>query len=73
MAFDTSNLVHGQTNNPYDLSRVPGGSSGGEAALIAAGGSPLGIGNDSSGSIRVPSHFCGITVCEERAVVLARA
>jgi amidase len=59
-AFDTSNLVHGQTSNPYDLSRIPGGSSGGEGSLIAAGGSPLGIGNDASGSIRVPSHFCGI-------------
>ena len=59
-AYETSNLVHGRTSNPYDLNRVPGGSSGGEGALIAAGGVPLGIGNDSSGSIRVPSHFCGV-------------
>jgi amidase len=59
-AYDTSNLLFGQTNNPYDLGCSPGGSCGGEGALIAAGGSPLGIGTDSSGSIRVPSHFCGV-------------
>jgi len=57
---ETNNLVYGQTNNPYDLSRTPGGSSGGEGAIIAAGGSPLGIGSDSGGSIRIPAHFCGI-------------
>jgi amidase len=60
LTFESDNLVYGRTNNPYDLSRTPGGSSGGEAAIIAAGGSPLGIGNDMAGSIRVPSHFCGI-------------
>jgi len=60
LAFETDNLVYGRTNNPYDLSRTPGGSSGGEAAIIAAGGSPLGLGNDMGGSIRLPSHFCGI-------------
>lgn len=56
----TDNDVYGRTNNPYDLSRCPGGSSGGEAAIIAAGGSPLGIGTDIFGSIRVPAHCCGI-------------
>ena len=56
----TDNPVYGRTNNPYDLSRTPGGSSGGEAAAIAAGVSPLGIGSDSGGSIRVPAHFCGV-------------
>ena len=56
----TENLVYGRTNNPYDLSYSPGGSSGGEAAIIAAGGSPLGVGADIGGSIRVPSHSCGI-------------
>jgi amidase len=61
LAFETDNLVYGPTNNPYDLSRTPGGSSGGEAAIIAAGGSPLGLGNDMGGSIRLPSHCCGIT------------
>ena len=57
---ETNNPVYGQTYNPYDRTRTPGGSSGGEAAIIAAGGSPLGLGSDSGGSIRVPVHFCGI-------------
>ncbi len=57
---ESSNPVYGQTNNPYDLARTPGGSSGGEAALIAAGGSPLGLGSDSGGSLRLPAHYCGI-------------
>jgi amidase len=60
LAFESDNLVYGRTNNPYDLERTPGGSSGGEAAIIAAGGSPLGLGNDAGGSIRLPSHFSGI-------------
>jgi len=61
LAFETDNLVYGCTNNPYDPSCTPGGSSGGEAAIIAAGGSALGLGNDMGGSIRLPAHFCGIT------------
>lgn len=60
LAFESDNLVYGCTLNPYDLSRTSGGSSGGEAAIITAGGSPLGLGNDAGGSIRLPSHFCGI-------------
>lgn len=60
LATETDNLVYGRTNNPYDLSRTPGGSSGGEASIIAAGGSPLGLGSDVGGSIRIPSHFCGL-------------
>ena len=60
LAFESDNLIYGRTNNPYDLSRTSGGSSGGEAAIIAAGGSPLGLGTDFGGSLRVPSHFCGI-------------
>jgi amidase len=59
-SFETDNLIHGRTNNPFDLSRTPGGSSGGEAALIAACGSPFGLGSDAAGSIRLPAHFCGI-------------
>jgi amidase len=59
-ALETDNLVYGRTNNPYDLSRTPGGSSGGEAAIVAACGSPLGLGTDAGGSIRVPAHFCGL-------------
>ena len=57
---ETDNPVYGRTRNPYDLSRTVGGSSGGEAAAIAACMSPIGIGSDSGGSIRVPAHFCGI-------------
>jgi amidase len=59
-AFESDNLIHGKTNNPYDLSRTSGGSSGGEAALIAACGSPFGLGSDAAGSVRLPAHFCGI-------------
>src|ERR1700732_4187287 len=59
-ALETDNLVYGRTNNPYDLSRTPGGSSGGESAIIAAGGSPLGLGTVGFGSIRIPPLFCGL-------------
>src|SRR2546422_1012873 len=58
--YETDNPVFGRTNNPHALGRTPGGSSGGEAAAIAAGLTPAGIGSDLSGSIRVPAHFCGI-------------
>ncbi len=58
---DTSrNAVYGPCYNPYDLSRTPGDSSSGEAAIVAAGGSPLGLGSDSGGSIRFPAHCCGV-------------
>ena len=60
LAGETNNLVYGRTNNPYDLSRMPGGSSGGAGAIIASGGSPLDMGSDTGGSIRLPAHFCGI-------------
>ena len=59
-AFETDNLLFGRTNNPYDLSRTCGGSSGGEAALIACCGSPFGLGSDAAGSVRLPAHYCGI-------------
>ena len=59
MSFDTRNLLFGFTKNPYDLSKSPGGSSGGAAAIIASGASPFDVGTDSGGSIRVPSGFCG--------------
>ena len=61
MSFQTSNLVYGTTKNPFDTERTPGGSSGGAAALIAASATPMDIGTDTGGSIRLPSHFCGIT------------
>lgn len=57
---DSWNPLHGGTRNPYDVTRSPGASSSGEAAIIAAGGSPLGIGSDSGGSIRMPAHYCGV-------------
>ena len=60
LAGETDSLVYGRTNNPFDTARTPGGSSGGEAAIIAAGGSPLGLGSDVGGSIRQPAHYCGI-------------
>uniref|UniRef100_A0A4X1W4W3 Fatty-acid amide hydrolase 1 n=2 Tax=Sus scrofa TaxID=9823 RepID=A0A4X1W4W3_PIG len=59
-SYDCSNPLFGQTTNPWMSSKSPGGSSGGEGALIAAGGSPLGLGTDIGGSIRFPSAFCGI-------------
>jgi Asp-tRNA(Asn)/Glu-tRNA(Gln) amidotransferase A subunit family amidase len=52
--------VYGRTNNPWDPARSPGGSSGGEGAIVGAGASPLGLGTDIGGSIRVPSHACGV-------------
>jgi Asp-tRNA(Asn)/Glu-tRNA(Gln) amidotransferase A subunit family amidase len=60
MAWETDNLLYGRTNNPWDLARTPGGSSGGEAAAIAVGCSAGGVGSDGGGSIRVPAHFSGI-------------
>lgn len=60
MAYETDNLVTGRTNNPWDLERTPGGSSGGEAAAIAARCAAAGVGSDGGGSIRVPAHYSGI-------------
>ena len=60
MAWETDNVLYGRTNSPWDLSRTPGGSSGGEAAAIAARMSAGGVGSDGGGSIRVPAHFSGI-------------
>jgi Asp-tRNA(Asn)/Glu-tRNA(Gln) amidotransferase A subunit family amidase len=62
MAMDvqTSNPIYGRTNNPWDATRTTGGSTGGGAAAVASGMSPLTIGSDLAGSIRIPSAFCGI-------------
>jgi len=59
--WDTVSGVAGRTHNPWDLRRTPGGSSGGEAAALATGMTPLGLGNDLGGSLRVPSQMCGTT------------
>ena len=60
LSYETDNLIYGRTSNPYDLARTSGGSSGGAAAALAVGATPLDIGSDTAGSIRVPAHFCGI-------------
>ena len=57
---ETDNDVYGRTNNPFDLGRNPGGSSGGAAAIVSACGSPFDIGSDTGGSIRAPAHLTGI-------------
>src|SRR5262245_3228270 len=54
------NQIYGTTNNPWNLDRSPGGSSGGSAAALAAGFTPLSLGSDLGGSLRVPAHFCGV-------------
>lgn len=59
MDVQSFNEVYGQTNNPWDVTKVPGGSSGGAAAALSGGLTPLEIGSDIGGSIRNPSHFCG--------------
>jgi amidase len=60
LSYETDNLVYGRTSNPFDVARTSGGSSGGACAIVAAGGSPLDVGSDTGGSIRLPAHFCGI-------------
>jgi amidase len=58
--YDCDNPLFGSTNNPWHVERVPGGSSGGEAASLASGMCALGLGSDYGGSIRIPAHFCGV-------------
>lgn len=60
LSWCTENFVTGRTNNPYDSSRIAGGSSGGEGALVASGASVIGVGSDLGGSIRIPSAFNGV-------------
>jgi amidase len=71
-AFESDNLLFGRTNNPYDITRTSGGSSGGEAALIAACGSPMGLGSDCAGSVRLPAAFCGIAAIKPTSRRLPR-
>lgn len=60
MWLESNNFVYGRTRNPYDSTRIVGGSSGGEAAIVAAGASPFGLGSDIGGSIRLPAFFSGV-------------
>ena len=60
LAAETDNLVYGRTNNPFDVSRTTGGSSGGAGAIVTCGGAAFDIGSDTGGSVRYPAHFCGI-------------
>ncbi len=71
-AFESDNLIFGRTNNPYSVERTSGGSSGGEAALIAACGSPFGLGSDAAGSVRLPAHFCGVAAIKPTSGRLPR-
>uniref|UniRef100_A0A915P933 Amidase domain-containing protein n=1 Tax=Meloidogyne floridensis TaxID=298350 RepID=A0A915P933_9BILA len=69
LSFACSNPVYGTTKNPYNALRTPGGSSGGEAALLAARGTAFATGGDVGGSLRIPAHFCGVTTlkpCQAR-------
>ncbi|XP_042906670.1 fatty-acid amide hydrolase 2-A-like [Parasteatoda tepidariorum] len=60
LGLDTTNILYGKTLNPYDCNRTPGGSSGGESALISSAGSVIGLGNDLLGSVRIPACFTGL-------------
>ena len=73
LGFESVNSIYARTNNPYDRARTPGGSSGGAAAIVAAGGVPLEIGSDTGGSIRLPAHFCGIAGIRPTAGRVSRA
>jgi fatty acid amide hydrolase len=71
-ALDSDNPLYGRTRNPWRLDRSPGGSSGGEAAILAAHGSALGLGSDLGGSLRVPAHCCGVSSLKPTAGRLTR-
>jgi amidase len=70
--WQTTNPIYGTTNNPYDIERTPGGSSGGSAAALAAGYVALELGSDLGGSLRTPAHFCGVFAHKPTYGVIAR-
>ena len=72
LAGESDNLIYGRTNNPYDVTRSPSGSSGGAAAIVASGGSPFDMGSDTGGSIRSPAHVCGIAGIKPNSGRVAR-
>jgi len=65
--YTSENPVHGRTNNPHDLARTPGGSSGGCAAAVAACMTAGSLGSDLAGSVRIPAHFCGVLALKPTA------
>lgn len=73
MSYDTDNALFGATRNPHNLEHSPGGSSGGAAAALASGMTPLEIGSDTAGSIRIPAHFCGVAGLKPTAGRVSRA
>ncbi|XP_019356910.1 PREDICTED: fatty-acid amide hydrolase 1-like isoform X1 [Gavialis gangeticus] len=72
LSYDCSNVIFGPTANPLNPTRSPGGSSGGEGALIRSGGSILGIGTDIGGSVRIPAAFCGLCAFKPTASRLSQ-
>ncbi len=72
LTYETDNLIYGKTNNPYNTKHSSGGSSGGAASIVAAGGSAFDIGTDYGGSLRYPSHCCGVTTIKPTTGVVPR-
>jgi len=73
LAYEADNIVYGPSNNPYDASKTTGGSSGGSAANLAVGGAALEIGSDTGGSLRVPTHYCGVAAIRPTSGRVPRA
>lgn len=67
LSYQANNAIYGRTSNPYDPARTSGGSSGGSAAIVATGAVPFDIGSDTGGSLRIPSHYCGVAALKPTA------